>query len=90
MPGGDVGVGELPLEGGGAGEPVVGVDLAADGVEQQGEATRADVRLRLSWQDWADIVGQRLDPARALVTGRLRPRGNPLALLRLGKVFPRA
>ena len=57
---------------------------------QQGEATRADVRLRLSWQDWVDIVGQRLDPARALVTGRLRPRGNPLALLRLGKVFPRA
>ena len=57
---------------------------------QQGEAPRADVRLRLSWQDWVDIVGQRLDPARALVTGRLRPRGNPLALLRLGKVFPRA
>jgi ribonucleotide reductase beta subunit family protein with ferritin-like domain len=55
----------------------------------QGEAPRADLRLRLSYQDWVDIVGQRLDPVRALATGRLRPRGNPLALRRLGKVFPR-
>ncbi len=56
---------------------------------QQGEARRADLRLRLSYQDWADIVGQRLDPLRAVLTGRLRPLGNPLALMRLGKVFPR-
>ncbi len=55
----------------------------------QGAAPRADVRLRLSYQDWVDIVGERLDPLRALATGRLRPRGNPLALRRLGKVFPR-
>jgi len=55
----------------------------------EGEAARADVRLRLSYQDWVDIVGQRLDPLRAFATGRLRPRGNPLALRRLGKVFPR-
>jgi putative sterol carrier protein len=55
----------------------------------QGEAPHADVRLRLSWQDWVDIVGQRLDPLRALATGRLRPRGNPLAFRRLAKVFPR-
>ena len=57
---------------------------------EQGKAPHADVRLRLSWQDWVDIVGERLDPLRALATGRLRPRGNPLALRRLGKVFPRA
>ena len=57
---------------------------------EQGEAPKADVRLRLSWQDWADIVGERLDPRRAIATGRLRPRGNPLALARLTKVFPRA
>ncbi len=56
---------------------------------QEGEASRADLRLRLSYQDWVDIVGQRLDPLRAVATGRLRPRGNPLALRRLGKVFPR-
>ena len=56
----------------------------------QGEAPSADLRLRLSYQDWVDIVGERLDPLRAVATRRLRPRGNPLALARLTKVFPRA
>jgi ribonucleotide reductase beta subunit family protein with ferritin-like domain len=55
----------------------------------EGEAPHPDLRLRVSWQDWADIVGERLDPLRAAATGRLRPRGNPLALARLGKLFPR-
>jgi hypothetical protein len=55
----------------------------------QGEAPNPDLRLRLSYQDWADIVGERLDPLRAVVTRRLRPRGNPLAFRRLAKVFPR-
>src|ERR1700722_15020536 len=50
---------------------------------EQGEAASPDLRLRLSYQDWVDIVGERLDPLRALATGRLRPRGNPLALARL-------
>jgi ribonucleotide reductase beta subunit family protein with ferritin-like domain len=59
-------------------------------VVAEGEAAAPDLRLRLSYQDWVDIVGQRLDPMRAVATGRLRPRGNPLALARLGKVFPRA
>jgi ribonucleotide reductase beta subunit family protein with ferritin-like domain len=58
-------------------------------VVEQGEAPSPDLRLRLSYQDWADIVGERLDPLRAIATGRLRPRGNPLALARLTKVFPR-
>jgi ribonucleotide reductase beta subunit family protein with ferritin-like domain len=57
---------------------------------EQGEAPSPDLRLRLSYQDWVDIVGERLDPLRAVATGRLRPRGNPLALARLGKVFPRS
>jgi putative sterol carrier protein len=52
-------------------------------------SARPDLRLRVSWQDWVDIVGQRLDPMRAMVTGRLRPRGNPLGLMRLARVFPR-
>ncbi|MCW2971035.1 MAG: Sterol-binding domain protein [Solirubrobacterales bacterium] len=56
---------------------------------EQGEAPHPDLRLRLSYQDWVDIVGERLDPLRAVATGRLRPRGNPLALARLGRVFPR-
>ncbi len=56
---------------------------------EQGEAPRPDLRLRVAYQDWVDIVGQRLDPLRAMATGKLRPRGNPLALRHLGKVFPR-
>jgi ribonucleotide reductase beta subunit family protein with ferritin-like domain len=56
---------------------------------EQGEALSPDLRLRVAYQDWVDIIGQRLDPMRAMVTGKLRPRGNPLALGRLGKVFPR-
>jgi putative sterol carrier protein len=55
----------------------------------QGEALSPDLRLRLSYQDWVDMVGQRLDPLKAIATGRLRPRGNPLILARLSKVFPR-
>jgi putative sterol carrier protein len=56
----------------------------------QGEAERPDLRLRLSWQDWADIVGERLSPLQAVATGRLRPRGNPLALRKLMRVFPQS
>jgi SCP-2 sterol transfer family len=57
---------------------------------EQGQAPHPDLRLRLSYQDWVDIVGERLNPLRAVATGRLRPRGNPLGLKRLGRVFPRA
>jgi hypothetical protein len=56
---------------------------------EQGEAVSPDLRLRVDYQDWVDIVGQRLDPLRAIATGRLRPRGNPLALRLMSKVFPR-
>jgi len=56
----------------------------------EGEARSPDLRLRVAYQDWIDIIGERLDPRRAMVTGRLRPRGNPLALTRLMKVFPRS
>jgi ribonucleotide reductase beta subunit family protein with ferritin-like domain len=53
-----------------------------------GEGPKPDLRLRLSYQDWADIVGMRLDPLRLVLTGRLRPRGNPLAFRKLARVFP--
>ena len=57
---------------------------------EPGEALSPDLRLRTSYQDWVDIIGERLNPRRALATGRLRPRGNPLALRYLTKAFPRA
>jgi putative sterol carrier protein len=55
----------------------------------EGESSNPDLRVRISYQDWVDIIGERLDPLRAIATGRLRPRGNPLALAKLTKVFPR-
>ncbi len=58
-------------------------------VVEQGAAANPDLRLRVAYQDFVDIVGERLDPLRAMATGKLRPRGNPLALRRLTQVFPR-
>ncbi len=54
----------------------------------EGAVPSADLRLRIAWQDFVDIIGNRLTPVRALATGRLRPRGNPLGLRLLAKVFP--
>ena len=36
-----------------------------------------DVRLRVAYQDWVDIVGGRLDPLRAIATGKAAPAGQP-------------
>jgi ribonucleotide reductase beta subunit family protein with ferritin-like domain/putative sterol carrier protein len=56
---------------------------------EQGVAPSPDLRLKVSYQDFVDIVGERLDPLKAVATGKLRPRGNPLAMKRLTQVFPR-
>jgi hypothetical protein len=45
-----------------------------------GRAPRVDLELRVRYEDWVDIVAGRLDPRRALATGRLRPHGSPRAL----------
>ncbi|HTZ87138.1 MAG TPA: ribonucleotide-diphosphate reductase subunit beta [Solirubrobacteraceae bacterium] len=56
----------------------------------EGEAAKPDLRLQLSYQDWVDVIGERADPLRLAVRGRLRPKGNPLALRKLAKVFPQS
>ncbi len=53
----------------------------------EGAVPKADLRLRIAYQDFVDIIGDRLNPMRLLATGRLRPRGNPLLLRRLAQVF---
>jgi hypothetical protein len=45
-----------------------------------GRADRIDVEVRCCFEDWVDVVAGRLDPRRALATGRVRPRGRPRAL----------
>jgi hypothetical protein len=56
----------------------------------EGSSANADVRLRVAYQDFVDIVGDRLHPLKAIATGKLRPRGNPLALRKMSRIFPRA
>jgi len=58
-------------------------------VVEEGAVARPDLRLSVSYQDWVDIVGNRLNPIKAFATGRLRPKGNPLALRLMPRVFPR-
>jgi hypothetical protein len=52
-----------------------------------GRASEIDLEVRIGYEDWVDIVAGRLDPRRALATGRLRPRGNPRALWRARGLF---
>ncbi len=55
----------------------------------EGAAPSPDLRLRIGWQDFCDIVGERLNPVRAVATGRMRPAGSPFGLRKLARVFPR-
>jgi ribonucleotide reductase small subunit/SCP-2 sterol transfer family protein len=64
------------------------VDNGASTVEQ-GDAGSPDLRLRVSYQDFVDVVGERVDPLRLIARGKLRPKGSPLAIKRLTQVFPR-
>jgi putative sterol carrier protein len=52
-----------------------------------GRASQVDIELRCRFEDWVDVVAGRLDPRRAVATGRLRPRGSPRALWRARGVF---
>jgi len=52
-----------------------------------GRSEHVDLELRCRYDDWVDVVAGRLDPRRAVATGRLRPRGNPRALWRARGLF---
>lgn len=45
-----------------------------------GRAEHVDIEIRCRFDDWVDVVAGRVDPRRALLTGRLRPRGSARAL----------
>jgi hypothetical protein len=45
-----------------------------------GRAEHVDVEVRCRYADWVDVAAGRLDPRRALLTGKLRPHGSPRAL----------
>jgi hypothetical protein len=52
-----------------------------------GRAAQIDLEVRCRYEDWVDVVAGRLDPGRALATGRLRPHGTPRALWRARGLF---
>jgi Ribonucleotide reductase, small chain/SCP-2 sterol transfer family len=52
-----------------------------------GRAPHVDLELRCRFEDFVDVVAGRLDPRKALVTGRLRPHGKPRALWRARGLF---
>jgi hypothetical protein len=55
----------------------------------EGLAPAADLTLRCRFEDWVKITFDRLDPRRAFVTGRLRPRGSLRALAQMPRLFAR-
>ncbi len=46
----------------------------------RGRESKPDVTLRTSWVDWLDVASGRLDPGRAVLTRKLRPRARLTAL----------
>jgi len=53
----------------------------------KGHAPNADLTLRLSLDDWGDVVSQRADAKRLLVKRRIKPRGDLRLLLKLQKIL---
>jgi hypothetical protein len=52
-----------------------------------GRAPHVDLELRCRFDDWVDVVAGRLDPVKAVATGRLRPHGTPRTLWRARGLF---
>jgi hypothetical protein len=53
----------------------------------QGPAERADLTFRCRFADWVDLAAGRIEPRRALVTGKIRPTGRLRMLVRAPKLF---
>ena len=54
---------------------------------EKGRLPEPDVTLRCGFEDWVDVVAQRVDPRIAIATGKLRPKGSPRALWRMRKLL---
>ena len=54
---------------------------------QQGSLPKPDISLRMTLDDFGDVIAEREDPRRLLLRRRVRVRGNPRLLLKLPKVF---
>jgi ribonucleotide reductase beta subunit family protein with ferritin-like domain len=53
----------------------------------RGAAARPDVTMRMSLDDFGDVIAERADPRRLFLKRRVRVRGNPRLLVKLPRVF---
>lgn len=56
-------------------------------IAARGRVEAPDISLGCRFEDWVDVAMGRLDPRRAMATGRLVPRGSPRALWRARSLF---
>ncbi len=54
---------------------------------QPGRVDRPSITFRSSFDDWVDLSAKRVEPAKLVLTGRVRARGNLLLLPKLNRVF---
>jgi ribonucleotide reductase beta subunit family protein with ferritin-like domain len=54
---------------------------------EPGRAAKADVTVRMAFDDWADVVAGRVDPRRQLLRRRMRVRGDWRTIAALPKVL---
>jgi ribonucleotide reductase beta subunit family protein with ferritin-like domain len=64
------------------------IDSGASRAEP-GEAPDADVTFESAWRDWIRVTTHGADPRRAMLRGRIRPRGSLRQLWRMQRIFPR-
>jgi hypothetical protein len=53
----------------------------------QGRVAKPTVRLRMAYDDFAELVSRRAQPYTLVVRGRMRPWGDPRVLLKLQRLF---
>lgn len=64
--------------------------LQLDGTHKiavQGRLPKPTVRLRMRFDDFADLVSSRVAPPALVARGRMRPWGDPRVLLRMQRLF---
>jgi putative sterol carrier protein len=54
---------------------------------QAGRVEHADLTFSCRFQDWLDLSAGRVEPWRAALTGKIRPRGSLRMLMRAPKLF---
>jgi ribonucleotide reductase beta subunit family protein with ferritin-like domain len=56
---------------------------------EPGQAADPDLTFETAWRDWIHVSTHRGDPRKAMLRGRIRPRGSLRHLWRMQKIFPR-